>query len=153
MKKLIMFFGLLFVGAVGWRIGDGLSADALGMAVGVLFGVTAGIPTTLLLIQASRRTEPSAREYEAPRVRESTLVIAGAPKTETHHYHYHIHQAPQTAAVDVVPPAVALAAQRWNGIAQWHSERSQWLIVNPATGRIVARQRKNIAAEPLRLQG
>lgn len=52
------FFGaatLIFVGVVGWRIGGQLSSDALGMAVGILFGVMAGIPTALILLASQRR--------------------------------------------------------------------------------------------------
>ncbi|MEZ4662149.1 MAG: hypothetical protein R2911_31755 [Caldilineaceae bacterium] len=46
---------LIFVGVAGWRIGGQLSADALGMAVGILFGIMAGIPTALILLASQRR--------------------------------------------------------------------------------------------------
>jgi len=135
MKKIIMLFGLLFVGVVGWRIGDGLSADALGMAVGVLLGVLAMIPVTLVAL-AGRRDEYVSYKRES----HSTIVVR------------HIHHTPRQPPVDVVPPTVALAAHKWGGEARWDDEGQYWLIVNPATGRIVARQRKQIAAEPLLLQ-
>lgn len=51
-------FGLaaiVFIGAVGWRIGGTLSTDALGMAVGMLFGIMAGIPTALIMLADRRR--------------------------------------------------------------------------------------------------
>ncbi len=55
MKRLIILMALVFVAVAGWRIGDRLSSDALGMAIGVLFGIVAGIPTALLLLASSRR--------------------------------------------------------------------------------------------------
>jgi len=60
MKRLVLILGLVFVAVVGWRIADRLSADALGMAVGVMFGVLAGIPTALMMLANSRRRN----EYE-----------------------------------------------------------------------------------------
>lgn len=55
MKRYFGLVVLVFVGTAGWRIGDSLSTDALSMAVGVLFGVLAGIPTALLVVAGSRR--------------------------------------------------------------------------------------------------
>jgi hypothetical protein len=55
MKRWVGVALLVFVGTAGWRIGDSLSPDALSMAVGVLFGVMAGVPTALLVMAGSRR--------------------------------------------------------------------------------------------------
>lgn len=55
MKKVIILTALIFVGVAGWRIGNRLSPDALGMAIGVLFGVLAGVPMALLAMAAGRR--------------------------------------------------------------------------------------------------
>ena len=63
MKRLVMMAGLVFVGVAAWRIADRLSADALGMGIGLLFGIVAGIPTALLLLAANRRRD----EPETPR--------------------------------------------------------------------------------------
>ncbi|HXF61524.1 MAG TPA: hypothetical protein VNK95_07900, partial [Caldilineaceae bacterium] len=49
------------VGTAGWRIGATLSSDALSMAVGVLFGVMAGVPAALLVLAGSRQREPVER--------------------------------------------------------------------------------------------
>lgn len=54
------FFGLallVFVGVAAWQIGSKLSADAIGMGVGVLFGVMAGIPASLLVLASGRRRD------------------------------------------------------------------------------------------------
>lgn len=55
MKRWIGLALVVFLGAAGWRIGDALSPDALSMAVGLLFGVMAGLPTALLVMAVSRR--------------------------------------------------------------------------------------------------
>lgn len=57
MKRLLILSALIFVGALGWRVGSSLSADAIGIAVGVVFGVLASIPAALLILVAGRRSE------------------------------------------------------------------------------------------------
>jgi hypothetical protein len=67
MKRLVVLAALVFVGAAGWRIGGSLSADALSMAVGVLFGVLAGIPTALLVMASGQRPPRVSEENRGPR--------------------------------------------------------------------------------------
>lgn len=62
MKRYLGLVVLVFVGTAGWRIGSSLSADALSMAVGILFGVMAGIPTALLVMASGRRREVADEE-------------------------------------------------------------------------------------------
>jgi hypothetical protein len=62
MKQAIVVLGLVIFGALCWRLGTSLSSDALGMAVGVIFGVLAGIPSALL-VMASQRHKPR-RSYD-----------------------------------------------------------------------------------------
>ena len=45
-----------------------LSSDALGMAVGLLFGALAGVPTMLLTIYAMQSTPAQAQMVERPAV-------------------------------------------------------------------------------------
>lgn len=67
MKRLIIVALLIFVGFAGWQAGGVLSSDAMGMAVGVVFGVLASLPAALLILVANRR---SARQ-EPPTPRSS----------------------------------------------------------------------------------
>ena len=57
MKKLLILGGLIFVGTAGWSVGRSLSSDALSMAVGILLGVLAGLPTALLVLASRRRDD------------------------------------------------------------------------------------------------
>lgn len=57
MKRLLILAALIFVGALGWRVGSSMSTDAMGIAVGVVFGVLASIPAALLMLVAGRRNE------------------------------------------------------------------------------------------------
>lgn len=84
MRKLIGWVMLIFVGVAGWKVGENLSSDAVSMAVGLIFGVMAGIPTTLLVLSASRRE--SDRELR----RQPQNVPLPMPKMENH-YHIHFH--------------------------------------------------------------
>ncbi len=63
MKKMALLLVVAFVAAGGWSIGSRLSSDALGMGVGILLGVLAGLPTALLVIAAGRR---NGRERDEP---------------------------------------------------------------------------------------
>jgi hypothetical protein len=143
MGKLIIFAAVVFVGATGCRLGDGLSADALGMAVGVLFGVTAGIPTALLIVAAGRRDERPPEYASYKRESHSTVITQ-----KIYVALQHSAQPPTT----IVPPGIVRAAHKWQGVARWDDEGQYWVIVDPVSGRIVARQRRQMAAEPLRLQ-
>lgn len=77
MKRYLGVAMMVFVGTAGWRIGESLSSDALSMAVGVLFGVLAGIPTALLVMSSGRRRETSATE--SGRQRGDSYAMHGYP--------------------------------------------------------------------------
>jgi hypothetical protein len=62
MKQFIGLAALIFVGIAGWRLAGQLSSDALGMAVGVLFGIMAGVPTALLVMASGRRRAAEEEE-------------------------------------------------------------------------------------------
>jgi len=53
---------LIGVGVGAWQIGEKLSSDAVSMAVGVLFGILAGIPTALLVLVGNRDGMPTRRQ-------------------------------------------------------------------------------------------
>lgn len=55
--------GILLVGVFAFLVGQRLSADAVGMAMGVLFGVLAGIPAALLVLASGRRRQEA--EFDA----------------------------------------------------------------------------------------
>ena len=58
--------GIIMMGVLAFLIGQRLSADAVGMALGVLFGVLASIPAALLVIASGRRRQDAEfdDEYE-----------------------------------------------------------------------------------------
>ena len=85
MKRLIVLGTLLFVGVAAWRIGERLSADAIGMALGVLFGIVAGLPVALLVLASNRRRE-ERNEYRQPDGRQHPQLPQG--------YHYPMPQQP-----------------------------------------------------------
>ncbi len=85
MRRFLVMVLLVFVGAAGWRIGGRLSIDALGMAVGIVFGVLASVPAALLVLAASRGRR-GEREF-GDRSRQQgpyggqppVIVVAGPP--------------------------------------------------------------------------
>ncbi len=72
MKQFLGLAGLVLIGTVGWRIGDALSSDAISMALGIFFGILAGIPAALLVLAAERQREHprsshrTTRDYQTP---------------------------------------------------------------------------------------
>lgn len=55
MRRLIGLAALLFAGMLAWQVGNRLSTDAVGMGVGLVFGVLAGVPAALLVLATGRR--------------------------------------------------------------------------------------------------
>lgn len=87
MKKITVLCLLVFVGVAGWKIGDKLSADAVGMAVGVLFGMLAGIPAALLVLASNRQREmqpPPAPQPTPTRQFPPVIVLTGAALPRGH---------------------------------------------------------------------
>lgn len=57
MARIILLVCILIGAVMAVRVAERLSPDALGMGLGVLLGLLAGIPTALLVLLASRRRE------------------------------------------------------------------------------------------------
>ncbi|MCC9077360.1 hypothetical protein FKZ61_014735 [Litorilinea aerophila] len=90
MKRTIVFGLFLLVAVAGWRIGGTLNSDAISMAIGVIFGVLAGIPTALLVLAGERRRAEAERSVGPSRAGGSgypypyhqpppVIVVTGAP--------------------------------------------------------------------------
>ena len=80
MKRFLALVVLVIVGVGAWQVGAKLSADAIGMGVGVVFGVLAGIPTALLLLAGNRRRDagqagPPQQQYP----RQPPVIVIGGP--------------------------------------------------------------------------
>ena len=60
MHRIIMIGVCALVVAFLWRMVGLLSTDAIAMALGVLFGVLAGLPVSLLFLVGQRRTRETS---------------------------------------------------------------------------------------------
>jgi len=60
--------GGMFATFVLWWLGEHLSPDAIGMAIGLAFGVLAGLPAAALILVASRSRAPYYGDYEPPTI-------------------------------------------------------------------------------------
>ena len=74
--RIVAIVAIVVVAALAWSIVNRLSADAIGMALGLGFGVLAGIPAALLVFVASRRRPPYDYDDDSEPSRFSTLPIA-----------------------------------------------------------------------------
>lgn len=66
MKNGVYGVLLLIIGGGLWVIGTRLSDDALGLVIGFVFGILAGIPSCMMLLASQRRSEPKQKEYDHP---------------------------------------------------------------------------------------
>ena len=81
MRKLLAAALLVFVGVIAWRIGSALSSDALGMAVGIVFGCMAGLPAAVLVVVGLRAHEDrrDAQQMASERGRQPASPYAFQP--------------------------------------------------------------------------
>lgn len=121
MKNLIILCLVIAIAILLEQTIERINTEALAMAIGVLFGILAGIPTALLMLAVNKRPQP----------------VAEQSRVEIHNHHYGQPTSPPPA-IDVVPSAVQLAAQQRGGFPCWDGER--WTIVD-AAGRRLATQR------------
>lgn len=71
MKIVALLLVIILVGVCAFRVASIISPDAVSMAVGMLFGVLAGIPTALLVMASGRRRyDDEDDEYRPHRVRD-----------------------------------------------------------------------------------
>ena len=54
-KRLAFVGGCIALGAGAWGVASVMSSDAIGMIIGLLFGILAGVPPALLVLVAARR--------------------------------------------------------------------------------------------------
>lgn len=66
MKNVLLIFALACVATVGWRVGSVLSSDAIGMALGLLFGVMLMVPVLLLASAIRKDDEPLPTSPPSP---------------------------------------------------------------------------------------
>lgn len=100
MRKFLGLLALVFVAICAWQVGNSLSSDAISMAVGVLFGVLAGLPAALLVLSGERRRSRREGGWDAGGERRHTtqaverqppVIVVSGPG-------YHPHALPQGGA-------------------------------------------------------
>jgi Zn-dependent protease with chaperone function len=83
MRAIVTVCVLAVAALASWVVASVLSPDAIGMAVGLLFGVLAGIPTALLVMASNRRrpyTEDELDAREERYSRQAPVVILYPPQ-------------------------------------------------------------------------
>lgn len=119
MRRFVMLAVLVVLGVLAWQLGESLSSDALGMAVGVVFGVLAGIPAALLVLATSSRRR---REEEADERAERYERYGGRQDRQLPAYPY------QPPVIVVAGGAPAQQPQPPMGGAPYYvpSQAAQW---------------------------
>jgi hypothetical protein len=79
MKKFIAISALLLIAVGGWQLGASMSTDALGMALGIILGMMAGIPSALIAIVATKNNEQRIRHEYTHRVIAETPLVPLVP--------------------------------------------------------------------------
>ena len=67
-----------FTGLGAWWLGSKLSSDAIGLALGVIFGTMASLPGAVLVLLARRReAERPPQQWQAQQPQPPVIVITG----------------------------------------------------------------------------
>ena len=66
MKQLTIVICAGLFALIGWQVIGHISSDALGLAIGVVFGVLAGLPTAVLVLASGNREIRQIDEVPAP---------------------------------------------------------------------------------------
>ena len=130
MTRFIATGILVIVGVATWQIGAKLSADAIGMGVGVLFGVLAGIPTALLLLANQRRNDAARANYDAPpppryQQQPPVIVLAAPNQTQPKYEPYGGRQGYAPALPDpdyqrqITARSSSVARRDWAEVDDW----------------------------------
>lgn len=88
MSKLIGLIILCCAVAMAVVVGQRMSTDAMAVGVGVVFGVAASIPTSLLVVAAtrgsnrSRENEGRYREELRPPPQQPTIIYVNGPQPQ-----------------------------------------------------------------------
>ncbi|MFQ5613822.1 MAG: hypothetical protein ACE5H9_17010 [Anaerolineae bacterium] len=93
MKRLIYLVGIAFGVSMAAIIGTRMSSDAMAIVVGIVFGVTASIPTSLLIAYILRQRDASQRDMNgSPGYRNGLgghyppVVVVTPPSNGSHPY-------------------------------------------------------------------
>ena len=79
MKTFVVVVAVGMVGAAFWFVVGGLSSDAVGLIIGLLFGILAGVPPALLALAttARRNMEDSPFRQPPPPVHQPPALLSG----------------------------------------------------------------------------
>lgn len=83
MRHLLGIAVVVVLGCLAWQVGNRLSTDAVGMAVGLVFGTLAGVPAALLVLSTSGRRRND--DYDAAyHQQERDLYLGTLPPGHQH---------------------------------------------------------------------
>jgi len=69
-KRVLAAVGLVFAAVLAVIVGQRMSTDAMAVVIGVIFGVAASIPTSLLVVGVTRRAQERGMTEERRQYRE-----------------------------------------------------------------------------------
>ena len=115
MKRSLLIIGIAFAVTLAIVFGTRVSADALAVIVGVILGILAGIPTTLLVIFIMTRQRPGLNSGASPYMSSQPPVVV-------------INAADRPAMAAPATPALALPystepTRKWTVIGDMETER------------------------------
>jgi hypothetical protein len=95
MNRMILALAGVFIIALAIAIGSRLSNDAMAVIVGIVCGIGASIPTSLLMLFLLDKRDEAVREHE-PRPAPPAVVIVNQP----------VGSAPQPQQYQQLPPGL-----------------------------------------------
>ena len=104
MKAVLFVAGIAGVALLVYMAAERMSADAMAVVVGVVVGIAAAIPTSLLMLMLlGRRDDPTPTQREEPAPRPPQVMIVNQQLPDGRTQQHYLQRGPDGEVIDVTP--------------------------------------------------
>lgn len=116
MKAVLFVAGGVAVALLVYVAAERMSADAMAVVIGVVVGIAAAIPTSLLMLMLLGRRDdptPTQREEPAPRQQAPSVLIVNQQLPDGRTQQHYLQRGPDGEVIDVTPRYLPPARGGW----------------------------------------
>lgn len=114
MKAVVLVCGIVGVALLVYVVAERMSADAMAVVIGVVVGIAAAIPTSLLMLMLlGRRDDPTPTQREEPRQQAPSVLIVNQQLPDGRTATQLLQRGPDGEVIDVTPRYLPPARGGW----------------------------------------
>ena len=116
MKAVLFVASIVGVALLVYMAAERMSADAMAVVIGVVVGIAAAIPTSLLMLMLLGRRDdptPTQREEPAPRREAPSVMVLNVQLPDGRMQEHYLQRAPAGEVIDVTPRYLPPARGGW----------------------------------------